>query len=198
MTEMASKSQSSRGQFPVTAHSKSRVWTDKKYGPETTNPAKRFSKAVTTVRAYVRFKTGPQRAGEGSQSLASTSTKNPVIVKENTYKMEPDPACKFKSKKVEIEMRKVIESNMVEYVYNALTAKAMSGVLTDKILNRVKELGFDRFKLVCSVLIGQKTGQSINVCSRSIWDEGTDSFTSVRYDTSTCYVVAMLHATYAE
>jgi hypothetical protein len=38
------------------------------------------------------------------------------------------------------------------------------------IKERVKNLGYERYKLVVQVTVGEKTGQGIRLASRCLWD----------------------------
>lgn len=59
--------------------------------------------------------------------------------------------------------------------------------LADDVRERVKQLGFDRYKLVVQVELGEKKGQAVNMVSRCLWDTTTDGFASESYETETLF-----------
>ena len=56
----------------------------------------------------------------------------------------------------------------------------------------------DRYKLVCTMLLGPKFGQGMQTASRCAWDENRDSFTSVTYENKSLFAVATVYGLYAE
>ena len=56
----------------------------------------------------------------------------------------------------------------------------------------------DRYKLVCTILLGPKFGQGMQTASRCAWDENRDSFTSVTYENKSLFAVATVYGLYAE
>ena len=47
------------------------------------------------------------------------------------------------------------------------------------IKEKVKDLGYERYKLVVQVTVGEKTGQGIRLASRCLWDTATDKYVSL-------------------
>jgi hypothetical protein len=41
--------------------------------------------------------------------------------------------------------------------------------LADDLRERVKLLGYERYKLIIQVTVGQKTGQAMRIVSRCLW-----------------------------
>ena len=70
--------------------------------------------------------------------------------------------------------------------------------LSEVIKERVKQLDMRRFKIVCMVIIGQNTDQSMMVSSRCLWNFSYDNFSSFTLKKGPFYAVGMVFATYAE
>ena len=64
--------------------------------------------------------------------------------------------------------------------------------LTDIIKERVKALGYDRYKLVVNVTVGQKKGQAMRFASRCLWDTSCDNLATEFYENKTLYCVAQV------
>ena len=61
---------------------------------------------------------------------------------------------------------------------NPKVAKELSDVVKEK----VKGLGFDRYKLVVQVTVGQKVGQAMRIASRCLWVSNIEQETIVSSD----------------
>lgn len=70
----------------------------------------------------------------------------------------------------------------------AQTAKELS----DQVKDRVKELGYARYKLLVQVTIGEKKGQGIRLASRCMWDTSTDNCASESFETEALFCVAQV------
>ena len=70
--------------------------------------------------------------------------------------------------------------------------------LADTVKERVKNLGYDRYKLVVQVTVGEKTGQALRLASRCLWDTATDNFASDFYENSSVFCVGMVFGLYYE
>jgi len=56
----------------------------------------------------------------------------------------------------------------------------------------------ERYKYVCSVVIGEKQGQSVHTSSRCVWDEAHDSFACESFENKSLYCAATVYGLYAE
>ena len=70
--------------------------------------------------------------------------------------------------------------------------------LADVIKERVKNLGYSRYKLIVQVTVGEKTGQALRLASRCLWDTTTDNFASDFYENASVYCVGMVFGLYYE
>lgn len=117
---------------------------------------------------------------------------------ENTYKMDPDPGKVFASKKVSDAVSSVLESYLSDYTYEAKSCARLTCDLSNMVKARVKEMGFERYKLVCQVVIGEQEQQGINIVSRFLWDKKTDSYATGTYSNGQIYAVATVYGLYFE
>ena len=63
---------------------------------------------------------------------------------------------------------------------------------------KVKLLGYDRYKLVIQVTLGQKLGQAMRIVSRCLWDTSSDAFASEYFENETLYCVCQVYGLYFE
>ncbi|OWF53454.1 tctex1 domain-containing protein 1-like [Mizuhopecten yessoensis] len=114
---------------------------------------------------------------------------------ENTYKTDPDDIFKL------CEVEKVTETTLKEHldsvVYDSANCKELSQKTAADILEKVKSLGFKRFKIIANVSIGSlKEKPGMQFGSRCLWNKNTDNFVSVKYSNSSMFAVAMVYGLY--
>ena len=118
---------------------------------------------------------------------------------ENTYQLAPQTGSLFSPEKVE----SIIDQVLHEYLhdikeYRAFECKNMSKDISTDIKNRVKELKFDRYKIICNVIIGQCKDQGLQMASRSVWQTTTDNMATRTYKNSSIFAIAIVHGVYFE
>ncbi|NXR09548.1 TC1D3 protein, partial [Semnornis frantzii] len=79
--------------------------------------------------------------------------------------------------------------------YDVVSSPALCASISEEILKAVKELDFDRYKYVVSVLIVEKAGQAMNV-SKCVWDAHRDAWVSARCETETFIALALIMSCY--
>ena len=115
---------------------------------------------------------------------------------ENTYKMEPDK--RFHIPEVKEIMDETLSTSLKDVKYDPVRCKTLSKSLSHTICERVKLLGFTRFKIVCVVNIGEMKGQDVRVASRFLWDEKHDNWVDSVFTSSEIFGVAVVFGIYQE
>ncbi|XP_005107262.1 tctex1 domain-containing protein 2 [Aplysia californica] len=149
---------------------------------------KRFVKQLGTRVARRRY--GSFLGGSSRLSHSSN------IQKEPSYRMTPHR--KFDCKKVEECIREVLEEKLENFPYNPKFCANMCKVLSDEIKSEVKAMNFDRYKIVCTVQIGQRRDQGIYVTSLCAWDEKLDNFASYTFKNDKIFCTALVFGIYNE
>lgn len=111
---------------------------------------------------------------------------------------------KYRSGDVRKSVLEVLQTELADVTYNEERSRDLSLVLSRRILNRVKLLLLDRYKIVCTVEIVEKVGQtrgllpgnSIQISSKCLWDERYDNSTTVEYHNDSLFAVATIYALY--
>lgn len=91
-----------------------------------------------------------------------------------------------------------MESMLADKKYNTEECTQLSKTLADVIKQRVKELGYARYKLVTMVAIGQRRDSGVAFSSRCVWNAQFDSFAEHTYKNKSLYAVGLVYAVYAE
>lgn len=123
------------------------------------------------------------------------------VIYENTYITDPEgygSNAKFRRHKVESTLRQVMKERMENQQYDPVKGAQIAKQLADDLRERIKGLGYDRYKLVIQVTLGQKIGQAMRIVSRCLWDSSADSFASEVYENESLYCVCQVFALYYE
>ncbi|XP_038049658.1 tctex1 domain-containing protein 1-like [Patiria miniata] len=151
------------------------------------------SRKISTSRRTLSVEERGWGTDSGSITARGASASLP---KPNTYRMNPERP--FREKAVREVIENVLE-DMDDVRYESpsiMAAKARS--ISDTVKQRVKLIGFDRYKLVCVACLGQKKGQEVQDVGRCLWDATKDGFVSVAYENATLFVVVSVYAVYQE
>ncbi|OWK63147.1 Tctex1 domain-containing protein 3 [Lonchura striata] len=83
-----------------------------------------------------------------------------------------------------------------EATYDGASSPFLCASISEEILNAVKELDYDRYKYVVTVLIVEKANQAMIVASRCLWDAERDTWVSAKCETDTFIALALVMACY--
>jgi len=119
-----------------------------------------------------------------------------------------EPKVKFNHEKAEKLMQAILDSR-VEWA----TATRRSSVskypedadeltlsITDEIRASVRDLAYERYRLVVQVSLGEVAGGSADImlASRCLWNPSFDTFAQATVHTPHLYLVAVVYAIYSE
>lgn len=124
------------------------------------------------------------------------SENSKMKVYENTYKMIPNAV--FPHSKIKEIVQKILNEELTNKCYDAESCRELTSYISDIIKTEVKQLHFDRYKIVCIVYIGQRGNQQIKVGSRCLWDDKLDTYTSVEYQNISLFAIATVYGIYFE
>lgn len=171
--------------------------------PASEASSRRSSMTVTDVKAGMTL-----LDSKGTKSVSiypkvhQTGTQSgvhPMVPKiANTYKLSPDADKRFRSKDVKDAIDSVLESRLEGFSYDAEKCKFLLPSIADEIKDKVKVMGFDRYKLVCLVTIGKLNNQGVRVASRCLWDTATDRLASSSFCGEDVFASAVVFGVYRE
>ena len=160
-----------------------------------TGQAPSFFGLMASKRLAKRFasRARARRFGDG---FSSQSGRQGPLHAEPTYRMEPK--VKFNSSKVQDAVSKVVDGRLSGWKYSPKQATMMSKVVSEEVKEQIKKLGFERYKLVCLVTIGQKCGQGLQVTSRCSWDCRWDNSATYTWEGAAAYCSTTVYGVYHE
>jgi hypothetical protein len=175
--------------FPEKRGSKSRVSIPRNMGAPGTAGASGSSSNTAAARARRQSsRTSVPRAGYDRR----------LIRYENTFRMEPDNDHRVDLVRLRRVATSVIETAISSYQYDPKQGKQFSLALADHVRSQIKQLPFQRYKLVVLVSIGQKRGQDLRIASRCMWDVKLDRHLTISKETQDAYVTVTIFLVYTE
>ena len=98
----------------------------------------------------------------------------------------------FYTHKIKKIMDEILQEKLSTQSYDPNVCRVLCISLSEDIKRRVKNLGMERFRLICSVSIGSISGQGILMASRFLWNERKDNFSTSSYQNSSLFAVAIV------
>lgn len=136
-------------------------------------------------------------AGSHRTDLSHLSSAVPIKF-QNTYRLEPEEEDKFQPARVQRVIRSVLSNFLQEEEYEAHKCATLSQSISDVLKGRVKDMGFTRYKIVCTVIIGEKGSQSMECASRCLWSTNTDNCAISSYENKSLFAVGAVYGVYFE
>ena len=87
---------------------------------------------------------------------------------------------------------------LANVLYDPKVCRDLSLEISDEIRTQVKQLGYDRYKIVCVTHIGSKARQAIRIGSMCCWDKETDSFSESSFVNGSLFAVTTVFGLYQE
>ncbi|NXH23528.1 TC1D2 protein, partial [Bucco capensis] len=79
----------------------------------------------------------------------------------NTYSLRPNFQRRFKSSTVKECIRAILKEKLANVEYIPEEMPQLTNSLSETIKDRLKEEGFDRYKMIVQVVIGEQRGEGV-------------------------------------
>lgn len=96
---------------------------------------------------------------------------------ENTYILRPIFQQRFRPSVVKDCIHTVLKEELASAEYSPDEMPQLTKRLSEMIKDKLKELGYDRYKMVVQVVIGEQRGEGVFMAARCFWDADTDNYT---------------------
>ncbi|KAK7495873.1 hypothetical protein BaRGS_00012863 [Batillaria attramentaria] len=120
----------------------------------------------------------------------------PQQLLEPTYRLEPK--VPFKPSQVLEMLKETLNEQLEGRTYRPKLATTLCRLLTDEIRNKVKKMGFDRHRVVVTVLLCEIKDQGIVASSRCSWDDKRDSFATHTFQNKSLFCTVTVFGVYKE
>lgn len=115
-----------------------------------------------------------------------------------SYRTEPGPGERWEATRAQRALEEALAVGLQDTCYSDTKAGLLARELCELVHIRLRELSPPRYKLVCSVVLGQHTGQGVRVVSRALWDAAHDGLASATFTNASLFAVATVHGLYYE
>jgi hypothetical protein len=90
--------------------------------------------------------------------------------------------------------KEVIRGTLHEHLngkeYNSDEANTWTKQIVDEIKDKLKEKGFERYKFIVQVVMGEQRGEGVKMGCRCFWDSDTDNYAQDVFMNDTLFCVA--------
>lgn len=159
---------------------------------------RRMSRVASLAFGMRRMSKFPTAGDRGSTNSSRLSVSNaPMIRLENSYRMEPHEDEKFNPEKASRVIQDVLSKFLKGEEYSAKCSEKTQR-LSEAIRREMKDLGYNRYKLIVHALIGENKNQGIEVASRGLSLPEFDTWAQGSYKDSNIFGVVTVYAIYTE
>ncbi|KAG7210190.1 hypothetical protein KM043_011747 [Ampulex compressa] len=123
-----------------------------------------------------------------SDSEAPTYQNSYCLESNNSFKIDP----------VDRIIKMVMINNLEDIAYDSTQCPKICNSVAADIRKRVKKLRFDRYKLVVSVTIIEKTSQSLETAMGFLWDAEKDNYSTFACEFRTFHAYCFIFGLYYE
>lgn len=114
----------------------------------------------------------------------------------NTTQLKPE--CAVSSRQIRQIISDVLRRNLWEESYDADHCNILAMMMSEQIKAAVKLLNMPRYKIVCVVTVGSKSGQSFLLASRCLLNTQFDEIISESFENGSVFAVGVVYAFYQE
>lgn len=116
---------------------------------------------------------------------------------EPTYQMNPKNS--FNCSEVKKAIEEIALSRLQSLgVYTHRKCTMVSKILSEEIKDRIKSMGYDRYKLVCIITMGENASQGLDVTSRCSWNPKHDSYVTYNWQNVKIFCSITVYGIYFE
>lgn len=155
--------------------------------PKAAQPRGSLSGMLATKKFFKRL---------SKKQRAASTVSVPVKQYEPTYRMEPKEH--YNEKTVYSIVKELIDEKLEGMIYSKKYSGNLTKIISNQIKEKVKALHYDRYRIICNVMLGENRGATVLATSRCAWDPKTDDFTSYSFQSKHLFCNVSVFAVYKE
>ncbi|XP_054932207.1 dynein light chain Tctex-type protein 2B-like isoform X2 [Dermacentor andersoni] len=114
----------------------------------------------------------------------------------NTYELRLAPDKKFSAQAARECLKDALMTEFDDKIYDSSQVAQWTKETSQRICERLQELGFERYKYVVQVVISEQRGEGARMACRCLWDSDTDVCVSEFYNGDSLFCAAVVLASY--
>ena len=158
-------------------------FSDQKHSQDSSSP-RRSSRHISGAMYFSNFK----RPNETKDNVQARKN-----IFENTYRLEPK--TRFPEIKVKAVLNEVLEK-LGSHTYSPTNSPFLAKLLSTRVLEKVKRLNIEGYKIVCLVTIGSKVSQGLRIASRCLWNDQFDTVVTASFEKKDFFAVGTVYGIY--
>ncbi|XP_069792407.1 dynein light chain Tctex-type protein 2B [Narcine bancroftii] len=115
---------------------------------------------------------------------------------ENLY--EPRPARVFSADEVRATIRTVLEGRLNGAKYEPQDSALAAMELVECVKKAVKALRYERYKIVCYLVLGATKASALSCSSRAVWSPTIDTYAEFCFQNDSLFALCLVFALYHE
>ncbi|KAG8555951.1 hypothetical protein GDO81_017876 [Engystomops pustulosus] len=164
------------------------------------NEASRSLSVTPLLTSCQRCQESGIRRKIGTQGKPSSQSKH---VLENSsvdpdFDLHPRPTRIFSSEEASRVIKSILDKELQNCAYEAPGSQRRAMELAELVKAAVRDLGYERYKLVCYIVLGPVSGGTIYCCSRSVWSPTSDTYAEYMFQNQSLFALCIVYAGYYE
>ncbi|CAH2311596.1 Hypothetical predicted protein [Pelobates cultripes] len=112
--------------------------------------------------------------------------------------LQPQPRRCFSAEEASKVIKSVLDNQLQESIYDATNSHQRALELAELVKRAVRELDYERYKLVCYVVLGPVSPRALYCCSRSVWSPNSDTYAEYLFQNNSLFALCIVYAGYYE
>ncbi|XP_067011097.1 dynein light chain Tctex-type protein 2B isoform X2 [Anabrus simplex] len=112
----------------------------------------------------------------------------------SNFQIRPGYDELFRPDNVKEVIHDVLHDGLRGKVYSEESADVWAKSIADNLRNKVRDMGYPRYKLIVQVVLGEQQGAGIKIASRCLWDADSDNYASYVFMNETIFCMAAVYA----
>ncbi|OCT82928.1 dynein light chain Tctex-type 5-A-like [Xenopus laevis] len=108
------------------------------------------------------------------------------------------PRRMISAEEVSMVIKSVLEKQLQDAEYDASGSHQRALELAQLVKEAVKALGYERYKLVCYIVLGPVSQGDLCCCSRSVWNPTSDTYAEYVFRNQSIFALCVVYAGYCE
>ncbi|XP_075040155.1 dynein light chain Tctex-type 5-A-like [Mixophyes fleayi] len=114
------------------------------------------------------------------------------------FDLHPQPSRRFSAEEASRVIKSVLDGELQDCGYDATESQRRALELAELVKVAVRKLGYERYKLVCYVVLGPVSQGTICCCSRSICSPNSDTYAEYLFQNQSLFALCIVYAGYYE
>lgn len=110
---------------------------------------------------------------------------------------QPFPEQRFSTEEAKTVVKSIVDERLSGAEYSCGCSE-MARELADRVRDAAKARLWNRYKLICFVVIGQAKDCEVTCASRSVWSPTADTFVEYIFKNDSLFALCILYAVYQE